>query len=81
MIIGVQSKDIQGKVICFGIFGMFASQILINIGMVLSLLPVIGVTLPFFSAGGSSLVVLFVSIGLALSVYRNRYKRTAYIDI
>lgn len=80
MIIGVQSKDIQGKVICFGVFGMFASQILINIGMVLSLLPVIGVTLPFFSAGGSSLVVLFISIGLVLSVYRNRYKRTAYID-
>lgn len=81
MIIGVQSKDIQGKVICFGVFGMFASQILINIGMVLSLLPVIGVTLPFFSAGGSSLVMLFVSVGLVLSVYRNRYKRTAYIDV
>lgn len=80
MMIGVQSKDIQGKVICFGVFGMFASQIMINIGMVLSLLPVIGVTLPFFSAGGSSLVVMFVSIGLVLSVYRNRYKRTAYID-
>lgn len=80
MIIGMQSKDIQGKVICFGVFGMFASQIMINIGMVLSLLPVIGVTLPFFSAGGSSLVMLYVSIGLVLSVYKNRYKRTTYID-
>lgn len=79
MRIGMQARDVQGKVICFGVFGMFASQILVNVGMVLSILPVIGVTLPFFSAGGSSLVMLFISIGLVLSVYKNRFKRTVYI--
>lgn len=79
MQVGIQSRDVQGKIICFGVFGMFASQILINVGMVLALLPVIGVTLPFFSAGGSSLVVLFVSVGIVQSVYKNRFKRTVQL--
>ena len=78
---GLRSEDQCGSYICIGIFAAMFFQITINLGMNLQVLPVIGVTLPFFSAGGSSLVVLFVSIGLALSVYRNRYKRTAYIDI
>ncbi len=73
------SKDITGKIICAGAFGMLAAQLLINTGMVLSLLPVIGVTLPFFSAGGSSLMCLFISIGLVVSVYKNRHMRTMYL--
>lgn len=80
MQIGVVSRDIQGKIICFGVFGMLASQMFINLGMVLSVLPVIGVTLPFFSAGGSSLIVLFLGVGLTLSVYKNRFKRHAYLN-
>lgn len=73
------SKDIQGKIICAGAFGMLSAQLLINTGMVLSLLPVIGVTLPFFSAGGSSLVCLYISVGLVMSVYKNRFMRTMYL--
>ena len=79
MQIGIGARDVQGKIICFGVFGMFAAQILINVGMVLALLPVIGVTLPFFSAGGSSLVVLYVSVGIVQSVYKNRFKRTVQL--
>ena len=73
------SKDTAGKIICAGTFGMLAAQLIVNTGMVLALLPVIGVTLPFFSAGGSSLVCLFISIGLVLSVYKNRFMRTMYL--
>lgn len=73
------SKDVQGKIICAGAFGMLSAQLLINTGMVLSLLPVIGVTLPFFSAGGSSLVCLYISVGLVMSVYKNRFMRTMYL--
>lgn len=73
------SKDVQGRIICAGAFGMLSAQLLINTGMVLSLLPVIGVTLPFFSAGGSSLVCLYISIGLVMSVYKNRFMRTMYL--
>ncbi len=73
------SKDITGKIICAGAFGMLSAQLLINTGMVLSVLPVIGVTLPFFSAGGSSLMCLYISIGLVVSVYKNRHMRTMYL--
>jgi len=77
--ISTVSKDITGKIICAGAFGMLAAQLIINIGMVIALLPVIGVTLPFYSAGGSSLVCLYISVGLVLSVYKNRFMRTMYL--
>ena len=79
MYISTVSKDTAGKIICAGAFGMLAAQLIINTGMVMALLPVIGVTLPFFSAGGSSLVCLFISIGLVTSVYKNRFMRTMYL--
>ncbi len=63
------------KVMCYGVAGMIAGQIIINIGMCLMLLPVIGITLPFFSAGGSSNVCIYFSIGLILSFYRYNQQR------
>lgn len=71
-------KD-SGKFICVGFFSMLFAQIVINIGMCLSVLPVIGVTLPFFSAGGTSLFCLFLGVGLVLSVYKHRNSRTIYL--
>ena len=47
-----------------GIASMFTIQILINIGMCVGVMPVIGLTLPFFSYGGSSLVTMFLSLGI-----------------
>lgn len=69
----------SGKLICIGFFAMVFAQMLINIGMCISLLPVIGVTLPFFSAGGTSLLTLYLGIGLVLSVYKHRNSRTIYL--
>lgn len=63
------------KVMCYGVAGMIAGQIIINIGMCLMVLPVIGITLPFFSAGGSSNVCIYFSIGLILSFYRYNQQR------
>lgn len=63
------SNDLMGKAICAGVSAVFIAQIILNIGMCLSLMPVIGVTLPFFSAGGTSVVSLYVGIGIVLSVY------------
>ncbi len=68
-----------GKLICVGIFAMIFAQSVINIGMCTSVLPVIGVTLPFFSAGGTSLGCLYLGVGLALSVYRHRNDRIIYL--
>ena len=66
---GLRAKDDLGRFICVGVFAMFAVQITINIGMNLGVMPVIGVTLPFLSAGGTSTGTLYLAIGLVLSVY------------
>ncbi len=66
------ARDEIGKYICVGVFSMIASQSIINIGMVLSLMPVIGITLPFFSSGGSSILSVLISIGLVQSVYTHK---------
>ena len=59
----------RSRLICVGVFSMIAAQSVINIGMCLSVLPVIGITLPFLSAGGSSVLASYLGLGLVLSVY------------
>lgn len=68
----IQAKDYSGKMICAGVFSMLATQTVINIGMVLGLLPVIGITLPFFSSGGTSIIASLMSIGIVQSVYLHK---------
>ena len=67
---GRHDKTGNTKVMCYGVASMIAGQVIINIGMCLMLLPVIGITLPFFSAGGSSNLCIYFSIGLIMSFYR-----------
>lgn len=67
-----KSPDSMGSSICFGFFGMIAAQTLFNLGMCLNLLPVMGVTLPFFSAGGSSAACLYLGFGLVLNVHMHK---------
>ncbi len=69
-----RSRDVSGSMVCVGVFGMLMAQTFINIGMNLSLLPVIGVTLPLFSAGGTSVIVVYCAIGMVLSVARRHPK-------
>lgn len=71
---GCRSGDYQGRLICVGVFMMIAAQAIINIGMCISVLPVIGITLPFLSAGGTSVVITYMGIGLVLSVYMHTTK-------
>lgn len=71
-------KD-AGKFICVGVFAMIFAQTVINVGMCVSVLPVIGVTLPFFSSGGTSLLAIYLGIGLVLNVYMHRNSRTIYL--
>jgi rod shape determining protein RodA len=66
------SSDALGSYICFGFFGLVFTQTIFNLGMCLSLMPVIGVTLPFFSAGGSSAVCLYLGLGLVQSVFSKK---------
>lgn len=76
---GRHSKDDLGRYICVGVFSMTAVQAVINVGMCLSILPVVGVTLPFLSAGGTSQGTLYLGIGIVLSVYVNS-KRNLFFD-
>ena len=62
------ATETEGKLLCAGVFASLASQTIINIGMVLGLLPVIGITLPLFSSGGTSALSTLVCIGLVQSV-------------
>lgn len=79
LVVSHRSRDKKGSFICVGVFSMLAAQIIINLGMCLSILPVIGVTLPFFSAGGTSICCLYMGIGLVLSVYMHKTSRTMYL--
>ena len=62
------ASEVEGKFICSGVFASLASQTIINIGMVLGFFPVIGITLPLFSSGGTSALSTLVCIGLVQSV-------------
>lgn len=67
---GRKSATLPGTTICYGTAFMISSQVIMNIGMCLKLLPCIGITLPFISAGGSSNMCIYFAIGLCMSVYR-----------
>ncbi len=69
--VGKRSRNFAAEMMCYGVAFMIIAQAIINIGMCTRLLPVIGITLPFISAGGSSTVCLYLATGLVLSVYRS----------
>lgn len=63
-----KANENDGRFLCTGVFATIASQTIINLGMVLGFLPVIGITLPLFSAGGTSALSTLICIGLVQSV-------------
>lgn len=62
------APDISGSLICYGIATIIFFQTLVSVGMNLRAMPVTGLTLPFISSGGSSLVTLLLGLGLVQSV-------------
>ena len=70
MFIGLKARDNVGYLMCMGVAIMLTAQLIVNVGMELSLLPCIGITLPLFSSGGSSSLSIFLALGVAFSVYR-----------
>ncbi len=71
--IGYSSSDISARVICFGFFSLIVMQTIINIGMCLAMMPVVGITLPFFSSGGSSIISVCLGLGLVQSISINKF--------
>ena len=66
--IGRRTPDYTRKLVCFGAAAALTFQILINVGMCIGIMPVIGLTLPFISYGGSSVVSLYAMLGLVSGV-------------
>ncbi len=72
--IGSHSKDQFGALICCGVATMFAFQVLVNIGMTISIMPVTGIPLPFMSYGNNALLVNLAAMGLVFNVGMRRHK-------
>ncbi len=66
--VGCHASSPFSAYVCMGMAGMLLSQITFNVGMCLYVLPVMGLTLPFVSSGGSSIITLFAAMGLVSSV-------------
>lgn len=67
--VGVKSGNYMNRNICLGFAGMLLFQILVNVGMCVGLFPVIGLTLPFISYGGSSIVTMFMAMGVVSGIH------------
>ncbi len=76
IVIGMRSRNSLSMLVCFGVASMLIFQTFANIGMCIGIAPVIGITLPFFSYGGSSIVAMFAATGLVSGVkYRPKPAR------
>ena len=67
--VGVKSESYMNRLICVGIASMLLFQVLVNVGMCLGLLPVVGLTLPFLSYGGSSIVSTYLAMGIVSGIH------------
>ena len=66
--VGLKSNNPLGMLVCIGVAGMLITQTIMNLGMALGIMPVIGITLPFFSYGGSSVVTCFAAMGIVSGI-------------
>lgn len=66
--VSLRARNTTGRLICVGVAAMLSFQLIENVGMCLGLLPVIGLTLPFFSYGGTSMLTMMVAAGLVSAV-------------
>ena len=74
IIIAMKAPDMFGTLLATGITTLIGSQAIINIAVVTSSMPVTGISLPFFSYGGSSLVILLCLVGILLNISRQTNK-------
>lgn len=73
--VGMQTKSLYMSLICYGVASFLSVESFFNIGGVCGLLPITGVTLPFISYGGSSMLVLSAAVGLVMNVSRHLSQR------
>ena len=74
ILIAIKAKDMFGSLLAVGITGLIGIQAIINIAVVTSSMPVTGISLPFFSYGGTALLITLCSVGILLNISRNSEK-------
>lgn len=72
LIVASGCREPFGRLVCVGLAGFIAAQVFINVGMNLGVLPIIGITLPFVSFGGSSLLTVWIMTGLIANIALRR---------
>lgn len=70
MVIATWTKDLFGALLAAGVMGHIMIQVILNVAVVTNTIPNTGITLPFVSYGGTSVVFLLLEMGIALSVSR-----------
>jgi len=78
--VALAAPDTFGALLAAGITGWLCIQAFINIAVVVALVPITGITLPFISAGGSSLIISFAAIGILLSISRETIEKGTWND-
>ena len=78
--VALGAPDTFGALLAAGITAWLCLQAFINIGVVVALLPITGITLPFLSAGGSSLIISFAAVGILLSISRETVEKGSWND-
>lgn len=78
--VALGAPDTFGALLAAGITAWLTIQAFVNIGVVVALFPITGITLPFISAGGSSLIVSFAAVGILLSISRETVERGTWND-
>ncbi len=73
LMVAYRAKDRFGALLAFGVVSIVFWQVVINVGMTSGILPVVGITLPFFSYGGSSLTTMMIAVGLMINVNMRRF--------
>ena len=72
--IAASTREPVGRLVALGVTALVSTQVLVNVGMVVGLIPVVGIPLPFMSYGGSSMVVSMMALGLLLSVRMRQFQ-------
>ena len=73
----MKAPDTFGSLLAVGITTLIGVQVIINIAVVTGLIPVTGMALPFFSAGGTALMILLASMGILLNISKKKKKEHA----
>jgi rod shape determining protein RodA len=72
--IAASAREPVGRLVALGVTALFATQVIVNVGMVTGLLPVVGIPLPLMSYGGTSMLLSLMTLGLLLSVRMRQFQ-------